>query len=141
MFVEFTNAWALGRAKSVGQNSAVVQALRIQAMSYFARTRMVCAKSDDLHQSLDEDECRRLAIGDKFPIPAHLDAQIDHMTIQSMYRQMERVKKRFNGILFHKNGNKNWYEIYLSIFLLLCSLETVHIRQTDILHRFQKQVS
>ena len=110
-------------------------------MSYFARTRMVCAKSDGLHQSLGDDECRNVAIGGNVPIPAHLDVQIDHMTIQCMHRQMEKIKKRLNDILFKKKNNENWYEIYLSMFLLLCSLETVHDRQTDVQRRFQKQVS
>jgi hypothetical protein len=101
---------------------------------------MVCRLEDGLHLSVDDTELELFASDGQMPIPAHLDTQLDYMTIQCMHQEMEKLKNRFNKILYRKDDNRNWHEIYLTIFLLLLSLETVHRHQTNIVRRFQSQV-
>lgn len=71
------------------------------------------------------------------PIPAHLDTQIDFMAIQYMLQQMVHIDTRLKKAIFVKENSHNWYEVYLTSFILLCGLETVHRRQTEIVRRFE----
>lgn len=79
----------------------------------------------------------RMKLNGMPPIPAHLDVQIDRMAIQYMLQQMVHIDTRLKKAIFVKEYYYNWYEVYLTSFLLLCSLETVHRRQTEIVKRFE----
>jgi hypothetical protein len=81
----------------------------------------------------------RVFIGEGLPIPAVLDYQIDYLAIQHMFVCMKQVIRQLKKLIF-KSTREGWYEIYLTTFVLLSSLETVHARQIDILRRFQAKV-
>jgi hypothetical protein len=48
---------------------------------------------------------------------------------------------RLERLTFSESNGKHWYEIYLTMFVLLSSLEIVHARQVEILQRFEEKVS
>ncbi|KAH7019025.1 hypothetical protein EDB80DRAFT_699706 [Ilyonectria destructans] len=120
------------RYSSQNPESAVSLAMNIRAATYFSRTRMSMGGPNILELSYFED----LQVHDRVPIPAVLDYQLDYLAIRYMTEQMHRITKRLKKILFAKNNFTSWYEIYLTTFVLLCSLETVHAKQIEILDRF-----
>jgi hypothetical protein len=77
----------------------------------------------------------------KVPIPSVIDYQVDYMAIRYMRRQMELVVKRLKAAIFSTGNIRNWYEIYLTIFVLLWSLESVYASQLEILQLFREEVS
>jgi hypothetical protein len=78
----------------------------------------------------------RVRENEMVPIPAVLDVQVDYMAIKYMLGQMLLVSKRLGQLIFPSN-RANWYEVYLTVFVLLHSLETVHARQAEIIKRFE----
>ncbi|KAL6409292.1 Sat20 [Ilyonectria robusta] len=120
------------RYASQHQESAVSLAMNIRAATYFSKTRM----SMGGHNILGLPYFQDLQVHKRVPIPAVLDYQLDYLAIQCMTKQMHMITKRLKQILFIKNNFTHWYEIYLTTFVLLCSLETVHAKQIEILDRF-----
>lgn len=110
--------------------------MNIRAATYFSRTRMSMGGPNILELSYFQD----LQVHDRVPIPAVLDYQLDYLAIRYMTEQMHMITKRLKHILFAKNNFTFWYEIYLTTFVLLCSLETVHAKQIEILDRFAAKV-
>ena len=99
---------------------------------------MYTSGGDILGLQYNADE--RIQIAGRVPIPSVMDYQIDCMAIQYMHRQMELAIHRLSNIVFKKYNIHHWYEFYLSAFLLLYSLETIHHRQVEILARFKDHV-
>jgi len=120
------------------QDSAVSVALTIRAASYFSRTRMVMTGPNVLEVPYFEDA--RLLMNGGLPIPAVLDYQIDYLAIRYMLQCMKQVIGLLKKLIFSQSTRKGWYEIYLTTFVLLSSLEIVHARQIDILRRFEAKV-
>ncbi|KAH6981745.1 hypothetical protein BKA56DRAFT_584418 [Ilyonectria sp. MPI-CAGE-AT-0026] len=120
------------RYASQHQESAVSLAMNIRAATYFSKTRM----SMGGHNVLELSYFQHLQVHNRVPIPAVLDYQLDYLAIQCMTKQMNKITTRLKDILFVKNNFKSWYEVYLTTFVLLCSLETVHAKQIEILNRF-----
>jgi hypothetical protein len=94
---------------------------------------------DVLEVSYAEDD--NVKMQGKVPIPSTIDYQVDYMAIQYMELQMKLIVNRLKAAIFGTGNIRKWYEIYLSCFVLLCSLESVHARQVEILHRFRNEVS
>lgn len=92
------------------------------------------------HNVLELSYFQHLQVYNRVPIPAVLDYQLDYLAIQCMTKQMKKITTRLKDILFVKNNFKSWYEVYLTTFVLLCSLETVHAKQIEILNRFAANV-
>lgn len=80
-------------------------------------------------------------INGKCPVPPVLDYQIDFMAIQYMLKQMKLTVKRLKLLIFGKSRNRDWFEVYLTIFVLLSSLEIVQARQVEVLAKWNAQVS
>jgi hypothetical protein len=100
---------------------------------------MQTPNGDGLEVSYAEDD--NVKMQDKVPVPSTIDYQVDYMAIQYMESQMKLIVKRLKDAIFAPGNIGHWYEIYLSCFVLLCSLESVHARQVEILHLFRKEVS
>ncbi|KAH8670610.1 hypothetical protein BGZ61DRAFT_537260 [Ilyonectria robusta] len=114
--------------------SAVSTAMNIRAASHFSKTRMNVGGPNVLELSYYDDS--RIKNDDKVPIPAVLDYQVDYMAIQYMFQQMRLVVQRLKKLFFGPKNGSSWYEIYLTAFILLCSLESIHSRQVEVLARF-----
>lgn len=114
-------------------------ALNIRASSYFSRTRMFMIGPNVLDLPYFDDP--RVCVGGKYPVLAVLDYQMDYLAIRYMLGQMKLIAGRLESLMFSENNGKHWYEIYLTTFVLLSSLEIVHARQIEILRRFQEKVS
>ncbi|KAK4171313.1 hypothetical protein QBC36DRAFT_350441 [Triangularia setosa] len=117
------------------ENSAVATAMNIRAASFFSRTKMIMTGANVLELPYFGDI--RFLINGGYPVPGILDYQIDYLAIRYMLRQMELLVKQLKKLIFGKNQKKNWYEVYLSVFVLLQSLETVQARQIEILRRYK----
>ncbi|KAK0735347.1 hypothetical protein B0T21DRAFT_184667 [Apiosordaria backusii] len=119
------------------ENSAVATAMNIRAASFFSRTKMIMTGTNVLDLPYFGDS--RFLLNGGFPVPGILDYQIDYLAIRYMLGQMELLVKQLKKLIFTKNQRKSWYEVYLTVFVLLQSLETVHARQMDILRRYEGQ--
>lgn len=120
---------------TIDQDSVVSLALNIRAASYFSRIRMRISGNNVLRLSYFEDS--RVRENEMVPIPSVLDFQVDYMAIQYMLGQMTDVTKQLKKYFFTKESKAKWYELNLAVFVLLCSLETVHARQVEISGRFE----
>jgi hypothetical protein len=99
---------------------------------------MVMSGSNVLEVPYFHDD--RVRVQDKVPVPAVLDYQLDYMAIQYMLKEMKRVVKRLKSLIFDKGKTRNWYEVYLTSFVLLSSLEVVQAHQLEMLRLFEEMV-
>ncbi|KAI1327876.1 hypothetical protein F5Y16DRAFT_370577 [Xylariaceae sp. FL0255] len=76
----------------------------------------------------------------KSPVPSVLDFQLDTLYILHMQKTMKDISKSLKRHIFERGPKKfdHWYEIYLTIFVLLVSLERVYITQYSYLHKTSK---
>ncbi|KAK4170968.1 hypothetical protein QBC36DRAFT_350679 [Triangularia setosa] len=125
----------LTTAEATRQYSAVATAMNIRAASFFSHTKMIMTGADVLELPYFGDS--RFLINGGYPVPGILDYQIDYLAIRYMLGQMESLVKQLKKLIFGKNQKKNWYEVYLTVFVLLQSLETVQARQIEILRRYK----
>jgi len=80
----------------------------------------------------------KFQIHGKSPVPSVLDYQLDTLYIQHMHKIMKQISKALKNLIFQNKDKSRWYEIYLVIFLLLVSLETVYVAQYAYLLRSSK---
>ncbi|KAK3347095.1 hypothetical protein B0T25DRAFT_553622 [Lasiosphaeria hispida] len=117
------------------EDSAVSLAMNIRAASYFSRTKMVIAGPNTLELPYHGDT--RFLVCGGIPVLGILDYQIDYLAISYMLGQMKLLTQRLKKLIFSRDQKRAWYEVYLTTFVLLQSLETVHTRQIEILRRFE----
>lgn len=134
---------------SLFQKSAVSSAMNIRAAAHFSRTRLHASGANSLELPyFEQNEVRLRGL---VPIPAVLDYQIDYLCIRYMLAQMRDTADRLNEIIFPRSKKDQasgaraehsaWYEVYLTCFVLLCSLESVHQRQIEMVKRWASHVS
>lgn len=83
----------------------------------------------------------KFGIHGKAPLPSIIDYQVDTLRIHYMQRLMKDLTKGLKKLIFASNPTKNWYEIFLSIFILICTLEHVYVAQMSYLRRSLGMVS
>jgi hypothetical protein len=74
------------------------------------------------------------------PVSAVLDYQVDYLAIRYMLKCMKQAIRLLKKLIFSQSNWKGWYDIYLTFFVLLSNLVTVHARQIKILRRFEAKV-
>lgn len=119
------------------RDSAVATAMNIRAASFFSRTKMIMTGNNVLELPYFHNP--HFLLNGGYPVPSMIDYQMDYMAITYMHRQMEVLVKQLKKLIFTKNQRKSWYEVYLTVFVLLQSLETVHARQIDIIRRYEPE--
>ncbi|KAK4203007.1 hypothetical protein QBC40DRAFT_337852 [Triangularia verruculosa] len=119
------------------KDSSVAIAMNIRAASFFSRTKMIITGTNVLDLPYFYDS--RFLVNGGYPVPSMIDYQIDYMAITYMWGQMEMLVKQLKKLIFSKNQRKSWYEVYLTVFVLLQSLETVQARQIDIIRRYEPE--
>ncbi|KAI0420828.1 hypothetical protein F5X98DRAFT_391563 [Xylaria grammica] len=60
------------------------------------------------------------------PLPAQLTYQIQTMVAHEMLDTQASLLKELKGRIFHKERQLHWYEVYLTVFILLASIEFVY---------------
>ncbi len=75
------------------------------------------------------------------PVPSVLDFQIDTMAIMYMNRQLKILINQLKRRLYGKDNKKAWYEVFLSIFVLLSTLEKVYHTQMSYMRCNSDRVS
>ncbi|RSL83485.1 hypothetical protein CEP52_016703 [Fusarium oligoseptatum] len=76
---------------------------------------------------------KRSPIQGRYPVPSVLDFQLDTLCIQHMQKLMKAVSRGLKKIIFSKDRQSRWYEIFLTIFVLLVSVEQVYLTQYEYL--------
>lgn len=112
--------------------------MNIRAASFFSRTKMIMTENNVLELPYFHNP--HFLLNGGYPVPSMIDYQMDYMAITYMHGQMEVLVKQLKKLIFTKNQRKSWYEVYLTVFVLLQSLETVHARQIDIIRRYEPEV-
>jgi len=77
----------------------------------------------------------KLSVHGLCPVPPVLDYQIDTLYIHHMQSAMKKVTERLKQLIFGESRIANWYEIFLTVFVLLMSLEQVYMAQILYLRR------
>lgn len=76
---------------------------------------------------------KRSPIQGRYPVPSVLDFQLDTLCIQHMQKLMKAVSSALKNVIFSKERHTRWYEIFLTIFVLLVSIEQVYLTQFEYL--------
>ena len=115
--------------------------MKICAATHFSKTRLQMTDGNPLDLPYFEDE--RFHSRGGVPIPGPLDYQIDFFTIQYMLSQTEAIVKRLEDLIFRTEEIRRnaWYEIYLTVFVLLSGLERLHRSQMKMIERWSSTVS
>ncbi|KAI0533769.1 hypothetical protein GGR58DRAFT_506010 [Xylaria digitata] len=66
---------------------------------------------------------------EKLPLPAQLTYQVQTMIAHDMLDTQTPLLKELKSRIFHKDRQRHWYEVYLTIFILLASIEFVYRAQ------------
>ena len=120
------------------QDSAVGDALAIRAGVRFCSESLTIVGSETLGMACIEDECSVLF--GQMPLPSALDFQIDTIAISYMQRRLRAATKRLKQLIFSKDNRRSWYEVFLTSFVLLCTLEWVLQRQREYLNMNTQRV-
>jgi hypothetical protein len=96
-------------------------------MAYFSTLRLLM-KGPGAEGMWQSDDPQLLSQG-RLPVPPVLDHQIDVLSIDYM-RELRAVLMEQLTDLFHgESKTSRWYEMYLTVFLLLLALEMLHHHQ------------
>ncbi|KAJ4220994.1 hypothetical protein NW759_007063 [Fusarium solani] len=76
---------------------------------------------------------KRSPIQGRYPVPSVLDFQLDTLCIHHMQKLMKAVSRALKKVIFSKERQSRWYEIFLTIFVLLVSIEQVYLTQCEYL--------
>lgn len=120
------------------RSSVAGSSLNIKAGSYFSRQNMVISGNNS--QKREQFDDSPFHVNGMPPVPPVLDCQIDWMAIQYMLKQMKLTVKRLKLLIFGKARNRDWFEVYLTIFVLPSSLEIVQARQVEIVAKWNTKV-
>jgi hypothetical protein len=71
------------------------------------------------------------------PIPPSLDYQIDTIVMLHMDAEQKAIIKSLKRMIFSKERLKVWYEVYLTVFVLLSTTEYVYQAQQKYKQRHQ----
>ncbi len=63
---------------------------------------------------------------EKLPLPAQLTYQIQTMIAHEMLETQTLLLKELKNRIFHRDRQRHWYEVYLTVFILLATIEFVY---------------
>lgn len=128
-------------ANAQTQDSAVSLALEILCCVYINVQQPVVVGEETLDIPVVTNE--KFPIHGKRVAPSVLDYQLDTMCINHMRSLMKQISKGLKSLIFcGRHGNlANWYHIFLTVFVLLASLEQVYSAQIRYLRRSSSGVS
>lgn len=68
------------------------------------------------------------------PIPPMLDYQLDTIMIKWMEKNMKLMLKQLWNLLLRRE-KKDWFEVFLTLFILIHNLEVVYESQVDYINQ------
>jgi hypothetical protein len=74
------------------------------------------------------------------PLPTFLNYQLDTLAMMCIQGYQKDIIKSLRAKLFTTNRAKNWYEVFLTIFVLLGNLEYLYQAQLRYIQRHKKTV-
>jgi hypothetical protein len=77
-------------------------------------------------------------------IPIAMDYQIDNLYIRYMQRHLKPVLNGLHHLIFREKKEKRkecWYETFLTMLVLLCTLESVFDKQISFVKKYEGNVS
>lgn len=112
--------------------------MRLLALVEFSRKAPVIVGGDvdDLPRVNNE---KFQHIHGKVPVPPTIDHQLDTIVIEHMLELMKSVISVLKDRIV-KMRLKNWYEIFLTTFVFMVTLEKVFLAQIGYKRRYQKKV-
>jgi hypothetical protein len=119
--------------------SLVSNALKIQAAAYISEIQPELTGGDTLgilpfKGPEFKQNGRRL-------IPISMDYQLDNLYIQYMQRNLKPVLDGLTRLIYRGKRKPCWYETFLTILVLLCTLESVYASQLAFVRKYQNSVS
>jgi hypothetical protein len=117
----------------------VSNALRIQTAAYISEIQPEIIGGDTLGISPFKgpefkQDGRRL-------IPISMDYQLDNLYIQYMQRNLKPVLDGLTCLIYRGKRKRCWYETFLTILVLLCTLESVYESQLGFVKKYKNTVS
>jgi hypothetical protein len=101
--------------------------LKIRATTHFCSDPIAVENPEDLQVSrIKNPKCNLNGIA---PAPVLLDQQIDTMAIKYMQSQLNALIKELQKRIFAKNNRSHWFEIFLTTFVLLTTMEALYRNQ------------
>lgn len=74
------------------------------------------------------------------PLPTFLNYQLDTLAMMCIQGYQKNIIKSLQAKIFTANRGKNWYEVFLTIFVLLGNLEHLYQAQRRYIQRHKKTV-
>jgi len=128
-----TNVWRLAQ-------TIVFHALKIQSAIYVASILPVIVSNDTLGISPVNNE--KFAMHGKVPIPISLDHQLDTLTIRYAERNLKPIVTGLKALIFSRKDKREvWYEIFLTMMVLLSTLESVFAQEVCFVEKYVGLVS
>ncbi|KAI4686780.1 hypothetical protein J4E81_008441 [Alternaria sp. BMP 2799] len=128
-------------------NSTVDLALRIRSAAYCSQGWGTVSGSETLgigeFDFNEKGQCGYSAYdrGQERPLPLSIDHQIDVALLKTIRIMQDHLVKKLAKMIFQKSGRKPWYEIFLTMYVLLSNLEYVHFGSLSFLRAQMKTKS
>lgn len=119
-------------------DSPVAQALKIKlAAQMFAKPLTLCGSETlGVQQRLVD---KGVTYYDQaVPLPTFLNYQLDTLAMMCIQGYQKNIIKCLQAKIFTANRGKNWYEVFLTIFVLLGNLEHLYQAQRRYIQRHKK---
>ena len=95
--------------------------------------------SDTLDVPVIDDA--RFDIHGRAPVPSVVDFQIDTIAIIHMTKELKALTRRLKSKIFGPDCIRAWYEVFLTTFVLLSTLERIYRNQMKYLRANSGRVS
>ncbi|KAF5615121.1 uncharacterized protein FTJAE_13444 [Fusarium tjaetaba] len=109
------------RYVSKNPNSMVKSALQLWVGARMAQEFFCIVENNDFNIDV-VDDANSIHHG-QCPIPPVLDHQLDVLMIQEMIRIKDQIMSEIERILKGRHSRSKWFEVYLTIFVLLTNLQ------------------
>ncbi|KAM0188240.1 hypothetical protein ACHAPI_010729 [Fusarium lateritium] len=108
-------------------NSMVKSALKLWIGAHMAQEFFCVVENNDFDIDVVND-ANSIHHG-QCPVPPVLDHQLDVLMIQEMIRIKDQIMAEIENILKGRNSRSKWFEVYLTVFVLLANLQYVYKSQ------------
>ncbi|RTE77836.1 hypothetical protein BHE90_007718 [Fusarium euwallaceae] len=115
------------RYVEMNPDSMVKKALNIWIGARMAQEFFCVVEDNDFDIKVVDD--RNSIHHGQCPVPPVLDHQLDVLMIQKMIQMQDEILADIERVIRSRNSRTRWYEIYLTIFVMLANLQYVYKSQ------------
>lgn len=117
----------------------IASALKIQSAAYTSEIQPAIFSSETL--GIEAFDNPKFPQHGAFLIPIALDYQLDNLYIFYMQRHLKPTLDGLKKLIFsRKDNHEKWYEIFLVVFVLLSTLESVYQSQIAFVKKYASSV-